>query len=106
MAAGETLRINGGQWAAVKRVALFAFIYEGAPNWQATDGVITITMPDQPPIEVRLSDGQNNRGFCGIATIENAGGGIRFTRLVEYFVSHKDFDERVGWGMRWQAGSK
>ena len=106
VAAGETLRINGGQWAAVKRVALFAFIYEGAPNWQATDGVITITMPDQPPIEVRLSDGQNNRGFCGIATIENAGGGIRFTRLVEYFVSHKDFDERVGWGMRWQAGSK
>ena len=106
VAAGETLRINGGQWPAIKRVALFAYIYEGAPNWQATDGVVTITMPDQPPIEVRLSDGQNNRGFCGIATIENASGGIRFTRLVEYFVGHKDFDGRVGWGMSWQAGSK
>lgn len=106
VAAGETLRINGGQWAAIKRIALFAFIYEGAPNWQATDGVITFTMPDQPPVEVRLSDGQNNRGFCGIATIENAGGDIRFTRLVEYFAGHKDFDGRVGWGMRWQAGSK
>ena len=106
VAAGETLRINGGQWAAIKRVALFAYIYQGAPNWQATDGAITITMPDQPPIEVRLSDGPGNRGFCGIATIENAAGGIRFTRLIEYFVSHKEFDERVGWGMRWQAGSK
>ena len=106
VAAGETLRINGGQWTAIKRIALFAFIYEGAPNWQATGGVVTITMPDQPPVEVRLSDGQNNLGFCGIATIENAGGSIRFSRLVEYFKSHKEFDDRVGWGMRWQAGSK
>ena len=67
---------------------------------------MTSGMPDQPPVEVRLSDGQNNLGFYGIATIENAGGSIRFSRLVEYFKSHKEFDDRVGWGMRWQAGSK
>lgn len=104
--AGETLRVNGRKWSEIKRIALFAYIYEGVPNWQATDGVVTITMPGQPPIEIRMTEGQNGRGFCGLAVIENAGGTMKFTRLIEYFNGHQDFDRRVGWGMRWQAGSK
>lgn len=106
VAAGETLRINGRKWSEIARVALFAFIYDGAPNWAATDGVITITMPDQPPIEIRMSEGPNNRAFCGLAVIENDEGAMRFNRLIEYFRGHPDFDERVGWGMRWKTGSK
>lgn len=106
VSAGETLRVNGRKWSEIKRIALFAYIYEGVPNWQATDGVVTITMPGQPPIEIRMTEGQNGRGFCGLAVIENAGGTMKFTRLIEYFNGHQDFDRRVGWGMRWQAGSK
>lgn len=104
--AGETIRVNGKKWSQIKRIALFCYIYDGAPNWQATDGVVTITMPDQPPIEIRMTDGPNNRGFCGLAVIENVNGAMKFTRLIEYFQGHRDFDQRVGWGMRWQAGSK
>jgi tellurite resistance protein TerA len=106
VSAGETLRVNGRKWSEIKRIALFAFIYEGVPNWQATDGVVTITMPGQPPIEIRMTEGQNGRPFCGLALIENVNGAMSFTRLIEYFSGHKDFDQRVGWGMRWQAGSK
>lgn len=106
VSAGETIRVNGAQWQKIKRIALFCYIYEGAPNWQATDGVVTITMPDQPPIEIRMTDGPSNRGFCGLAIIENVNGTMKFTRLIEYFQGHRDFDNRVGWGMRWQAGSK
>lgn len=104
--AGETLRVNGRKWSEIKRIALFAYIYDGVPNWQATDGVVTITMPDQPPIEIRMTEGQNGRAFCGLAIIENTGGSMKFTRLIEYFNGHQDFDRRVGWGMRWQSGSK
>lgn len=104
--AGETIRVNGKKWSQIKRIALFCYIYEGAPNWQATDGVVTITMPDQPPIEIRMTDGPNNRPFCGLAMIENVNGAMKFSRLIEYFQGHRDFDQRVGWGMRWQAGSK
>lgn len=106
VSAGETIRVNGANWQKIRRIALFCYIYEGAPNWQATDGVVTITMPDQPPIEIRMTDGPSNRGFCGLAIIENVNGTMKFTRLIEYFQGHRDFDNRVGWGMRWQAGSK
>ncbi|MFC5373366.1 TerD family protein [Brevundimonas faecalis] len=106
VSAGETIRVNGKKWSQIKRIALFCYIYDGAPNWQATDGVVTITMPDQPPIEIRMTDGPNNRGFCGLAVIENVNGTMKFTRLIEYFKGHRDFDQRVGWGLRWQAGSK
>jgi tellurite resistance protein TerA len=106
LAGGETLRINGDHWADLRRVALYAFIYEGAPNWRSTDGLITITMPDQPPIEIAMNEGQDGRGFCGLALIENVGGTMKFTRLLEYYRSHKEYDERLGWGMRWTAGSK
>jgi len=103
---GETIRINGAHWAKFKRVAFFAYIYEGAPNWAATDGVVTITAPDQPPIEVRMTEGRNDRGFCGVALFENEGGGLKVTRLVEYFRDHGEYDQRLGFGFRWTAGRK
>lgn len=106
IAAGETLRINGHHWPKIRRVALFAFIYDGAPNWRNTDGMVTITMPDQPPIEFAMRDGPNGLGFCGLALIENIGGTMKFTRVMDYFKSHREYDERLGWGMRWKAGSK
>ncbi len=106
LSGGETLRINGRYWSEIRRIALFAFIYEGAQNWRQTNGLVTITMPDQPPIEFVMNDGPNGRGFCGLALIENIGGTMKFTRLMEYHRHHQDYDERLGWGMRWTAGSK
>lgn len=106
VASGETLRVNGARWSEIRRLAIYAFIYQGAPNWAATDGVLTLETPGQPPIEVRMTEGRNDRGFCGVALIENDRDGIRVTRLVEYFRGHSDFDRRVGWGLRWVAGSK
>ena len=106
VAGGETIRINGGQWAQIRRIAVFAYIYEGAPNWASTDGVVTITAPDQPPIEVRMTEGRNDRGFCGIAALENVGGTFKISRLVEYFRDHSECDARLGFGLRWGAGRK
>jgi len=106
VADGETMRINGAQWSLFRRIAIFAYIYEGAPNWASTDGVVTITAPDQPPIEVRMTEGRNDRGFCGIALLENDNGALRITRLVEYYRDHSEYDQRLGFGFRWTAGSK
>ncbi|WP_229467361.1 TerD family protein [Massilia sp. Mn16-1_5] len=49
---GENLWINGDQFAQIRRAIIFSFIYEGVPNWSATDGVVTIAVPNQAPIEV------------------------------------------------------
>lgn len=103
---GATIRINGAHWADIRRIAVFAHIYDGAPNWQQTDGVVTVAVPDQPPIEVRMTEGRNDRRLCGVVLLEHERGGIKATRIVEYFNDRREFDDRFGWGLRWVAGSK
>ena len=103
---GEWLRINGKQWHAVRRVLVYAFIYKGAPNWQATDGVITLYMPGEPPVEVRLSEEGGSKGMCAVALLENIDGSVKVNRKVEFYNGHSDMDTAFGWGMRWAAGSK
>jgi tellurite resistance protein TerA len=106
VAEGETLRINGARWSEIRRVAVFALIYEGVPNWQATDGVVLVTMPDQAPIEVRMTEGRNDRRLCGVVLLENIGGQLKATRIVDYFKHQGELDRAHGWGLRWAAGSK
>lgn len=106
VAQGETLRINGARWSEIRRIAVFALIYEGAPNWQATDGVVLVTMPDQAPIEVRMTEGRNDRRLCGVVLLENSGGQLKATRIVDYHRNQSELDRAHGWGMRWAAGSK
>jgi tellurite resistance protein TerA len=108
---GENLIINGDHFHEIKRALVFAFIYQGAANWAATDGVVTIEMPGQAPIEVRLDQGGNQR-MCAIAMIENVGGRLQVTKLAEYFAqegklsAHEAMDHRFGFGLRWTTGTK
>jgi tellurite resistance protein TerA len=103
---GETMRINGAHWNSIRRIAVFANIYDGVPNWQQTDGVVLVTMPDQPPIEVRMTEGRNDRRLCGIVLIENDAGRLKATRIVDYVRDQKVLDDSLGWGLRWVAGRK
>lgn len=103
---GEWMRINGAKWNEIKRIVVFAFIYEGAANWSATDGVVTLYVPGQPPIEVRLNEEGGRDGMCAIALLENVGGAVKVTREVKFFSGHEKLDRAYGWGMNWKAGSK
>lgn len=103
---GEWIEINGEMWAKFNRVLIFAFIYEGVPNWAETDGVVRVMIPDQPEIEVRMNEHGSRERMCAIAMLENQGGAIRVNREVRFFPGHRVMDEHYGWGMRWQAGSK
>jgi tellurite resistance protein TerA len=50
--------------------------------------------------------------MCAIAMIENTGGKLQITKLVEYFhhagskSTHQLINERFGFGLRFKAGSK
>lgn len=103
---GETMRINGAEWQWIRRVAIYANIYDGVPNWQQTDGVVTVTVPDQPPIEVRMTEGRNNMRLCGVVMLENDNGKLKATRIVEYYRDQSELDRAHNWGLRWVAGSK
>lgn len=108
---GENMFINGAQFDKIKRILIYTFIYEGAPNWAVTNGVVTVEIPGQPPVEVQLDNGTNSP-MCAIALIENIGGNIQVTKLVEYFSGHgkisphEEMDQRYKFGLRWGIGSK
>lgn len=105
-AGGENLRINGKYWDQIKRVVVYAFIYEGVPNWAAANAVIKIKTPDQPVIIIDLDSHDNTKGMCAIAMFENVNEAIKITKLVDYKNGHQEVDRAYGWGMQWQAGSK
>ena len=108
---GENLYINGDQLLQIRRAIIFTFIYEGVPNWSATDGVVTIAVPNQAPIEVRL-DGGGSQMMCAIAMLENQGGQLQVTKMTEYFEqqgqtsAHEMMDRRYNFGLRWKTGRK
>jgi tellurite resistance protein TerA len=103
---GEWLRINGSRWAEIKRICVYAFIYDGVASWHSTDAVVTIYAPGQPPVEVKLNEEGGQLGMCAIAMLENVNGAVRVNREVRFFNGHRKLDEAYGWGMRWTAGSK
>jgi tellurite resistance protein TerA len=103
---GETIRVNGRHFDKIRRIGVFALIYDGVPNWQQTDGVVRITMPGQPEIEVRLEEGRNNTRLCGIAVINNVNGNIQVDRHIQYYRDQKGFADDIGIILQWVAGRK
>lgn len=103
---GENLTVNLDHLDQIKRVLIFAYIYEGVPNWAAADGVVTLYPQGAQPVEVRLDEG-SNRNFCAIAMLTNEGGSLKINREVNYISgSQSDLDRTYGWGMNWTAGRK
>ncbi|MCK2055269.1 TerD family protein [Methylobacterium sp. 37f] len=103
---GEWMRVNGRYFTNIQRLLVFAFIYDGVPNWARTDGLVTVRVPGEGPVEVRMEEGSNAKRMCAVALIENDSGRMRISREVAYFRGHDDMDRAYGWGLRWQAGSK
>ncbi len=107
VAGGENMSINLGQPGRFKRVLIFAMIYEGAPNWAAVDGVITLTPANGQPIEVRLDDEGVGSRMCAVAQLVDSGGDLTFQREVRYIEGGQQaLDKAYGWGMNWARGRK
>lgn len=104
---GENLRINGNKISEIKRILVYAFIYEGVANWSQADAVVTLNYPAGPSIEVKMDEHRNGKIMCAIAMIENVNNEtFKVERLVEYFSGHQDMDRAYGWGMRWSGARK
>lgn len=104
---GENMHIDLSRPGVFKRILIFAMIYDGAPNWAAVDGVVTLYPTSGTPIEVTLDSEGGNARICAIALLQNTGSSITVTREVKYFDGDQSaLDRAYGWGMRWSAGKK
>ncbi|PVZ89343.1 tellurium resistance protein [Serratia sp. S1B] len=102
---GENLWINGEHWDQIKRIVIYTYIYEGAANWAATDAIVNMQLPNQPPIEVPVNEG-GYLSTCAIVELKNVGGQIQANRQVQYFHDQQKLDEHYGFGFRWTVGRK
>lgn len=104
---GENLRINLAHLSKLRRVLVFALIYEGVASFDQADGVATLFPASGPPIEVRLDEQAAGSRMCAIALLENTGSELTVRREVNYINgSQSALDKAYGWGMNWSPGRK
>jgi tellurite resistance protein TerA len=107
VAGGENLLIDLAHVSRIRRVLVFALIYQGAANWAAADGVATLYPAAGPSVTIRLDDPRDGARICAIAMLESQGGTLQVRREVNYINGgQRALDEAYGWGMRWMAGRK
>jgi len=104
---GENLYVNLAQAANIRRVLIFAFIYEGVASFDQADAVVTLTPAQGAPIEVRLDEKAGGSRMCAIALLTNNGAGdFTVSREVKYVGGHRQLDALYGWGLNWTPGRK
>jgi tellurite resistance protein TerA len=104
---GENLRINLAHAAEIRRLLVYAFLYEGIARFEEADGVATLYPVRGPAIEVRLDERAGTARMCAIALIENTGGELLIRREVNFIEGGQSaLDRAYDWGLRWMRGSK
>ena len=104
---GENLYVNLAHAGELRRILVFACIYEGASAFDQANGVVTLTPATGAPIEVRLDETAGQSRMCAIALIDNSRGDLTVRREVQYINGAQDaLDRAYGWGMDWTPGRK
>lgn len=104
---GENLRIDLSRLSEIRRVLVFAYIYEGSPNWAGADSVVTLYPQGGAPIEIRLDESDPQARTCAIAMLENAGNDLSVHREVRYINgAQAALDAAYRWGLTWKPGRK
>jgi|ERR1700754_9642 len=103
---GENLFVSGWHSADIKRLAVFAFIYEGVTRWSQADGVVTIHPPEGAPVTIELDERGDGSPMCAVCVITGNTTGFTIERRVQYVSGHIELDQLFGWNLSWRAGRK
>lgn len=104
---GENLFINLERPDRFKRILVFAMIYEGAANFAAVDGIVTMYPTSGPQVEVRLESPDGDARICAIALLQYTSSGLSVQREDRYINgSQSALDKAYDWGMTWKSGTK
>ena len=85
---------------------VFAFIYEGTPNWRGTNASVTIKQSGAPDIEIQIDSPDSRNRFCVFASLSGKSGELEVKREERFFQGHKEVDDFYRFGFRWVAGRK
>jgi tellurite resistance protein TerA len=102
----EHLLVNGAYWNKIKRILVYMYIYEGAPNWAKINPRVIVDIPGEEDMVVTLGAKNDTLAVCAIAGLENVRGGVKLTNHTEYFPGHAEMDRAFGFGLPWADGKK
>lgn len=85
---------------------IFAYIYEGVPNWNKTDATIVLQQEGSPEIELSIKNGRPQDRYVVFASLTNGADGLNIVREERFFNSHMAVDQHYGFGLRWRDGHK
>lgn len=104
---GENLRINGKMVSNIKKILVYTFIYEGAVNWEETQGIVTISYSGAPDIVIKLDEYNSSKKMCALTLLENVDNQtFSVEKIIKFFNGHRDLDAHFNWGLKWIAGRK
>jgi tellurite resistance protein TerA len=104
---GENLTINLDHASKIKRILIFANIYDGADSFAGLDAVATLFPLQGPPIEMHFDECTVASTAAAVALIENINGEMIVRREARYIVrvpgksNQQLMDEAYGWGLQW-----
>ena len=90
----------------IKRIVFFAFIYEGAKDFQSFGGRMSFDISNGEKVFLELNNPDRNSTFCAAATIVNRGSNVKITKEERYFKNHISADKYYKFGFNWKFGSK
>ena len=102
----EYVQINGAHWDKIKRILVYFYIYDGAPNWAEINPKIVLDVPGEDDLVVSLRAHDDTLAVCAVGGLENVRGGIKLTNYTEYFPGHAEMDRAFGFGLEWEDGKK
>lgn len=105
--ADETLILNPEGIGLIKRMLLYAYIYEGAPRWDEANLVVDINVAQEEPVEIFLGNTKSDKPFCTIATLDfQSKGQIKINRTVDFYTGHEQCAPSLGWPFTFSKGRK
>ncbi|WP_380784838.1 TerD family protein [Sphingomonas sp. R86521] len=99
----QKIRVNGGEWSAIRKLTMFAYIMSGAPSWHTASVSLAVATSGEAPVSISFEGGPDGNSIVALLTMHNRNGEIDFARVMRFATGHQELDAELGWGLRWQT---
>lgn len=90
----------------IEFAVVFAYIYEGVPNWKNTGAYVILKQQGSQDIEIHIDNTNSSDRFCVIASLTGKGDQLEVKREEMFFAGHREVDRHYGFGFQWKTGRK
>lgn len=99
----ESLIVNAAHLDSIRRLVVYAFVFEGKAKWGEVNVELSVTVPGCEPYRMSLGRIKADKRFCTLAEINvEKDGTLAVKECVDFFDGHADCDSYFGWGFKYR----